>query len=1084
MLKRVWSIVVAVALLFTMACFAFADGATALEVTVDGSKDLRPGDKVTATVQLNNYADNWSAMSIDVTYDNALFDLDGSLEEAVRFEGFVEGIDGAIHEVYEVSPGLLRFVWMAMENIAYDGSTLVEIDLVAKAKANGASAISAVFVKDGQLTTNAEGTPAQVPADGDAFSTEPATEELTVRGVDRDEQPTIRLDLNGHTRMQVKKSYDVFIYIDKYIPWSQLSVDLNLSEAAFADHLVISGVEPLGYTGTPVISGNNITVTNAANVDAAGSEYLADGSLKALKVTLTPTKDLNPATLVASFAEGKQSEAAEGTLEGGVHYSAVASAQSLILVPDKTGLSVTIEEPEDGQWNSGDEFDVFVSLKDHANAWTAFTLVGTYDPEKFQVIDIDTESYSGALGTDSNGIPYTAVEPEKLTDNLEIVWISTGNIAADPQNPNPTVMRIRFKALAASDGSSISFAFKSDGVIAEDENGVLQNQTSGTNFTEESIGESVTVAPKPMKLTYEIEGGVESIKAGKPFSVTVSVNDCYEKLSALSIKGSYETSQFELVGVEPLLKNFGEYGTVISPDSAEALAECNADGEAEIVWISPENVALASSFEAVKLTFVAKEQADAATIEFGFIEGGILASDSSGGLAPLDKGTYYEETPVEATIKIDPSKVMLEVRTDAENIMAGDEFTVEVYVVDYYSPLAAISIEGVLPEGNYALISATAETIGGVEAIQDEDGQLQFVWYSAENIVTGAQEFKALTLKLKALHSTDDTTDDIKFTFIPGGMVRVDADGMVNGLDAGVHYAHPVTEPAIAEVPVAQKPVTLAAESKVSTVAAGETFDVTVSLSEFYEGDWSSLGIWADFDAADFKVVNATTDANFDGVFSWTDENEGKPFVAGWVAIDNVEKFPAMTVTIEALKDATIDDALEQIDFYFASNATYTCVDADTLNYQLVASDGSAYALEAEAFTINIIAADTTVAVNIRWGSMEFTYNYGKWNVETHTWDNAGWTCAEEENAIAVENVGEVGVTAGYGFEAGEEMTGITGEFDQNDVSLDPVGGEVSNVTVYFILKGKTEDEWEGQETVGSITVTVTANGLEEVPNE
>ena len=89
MLKRALSIIVAIAILCTMAIFEFAAEAVSLSVEVSDA-DLRPGDKTTATVKLNNYADNWSAMSVDVKYDPSMFTLD-----AVRYNFLSTGANGA-----------------------------------------------------------------------------------------------------------------------------------------------------------------------------------------------------------------------------------------------------------------------------------------------------------------------------------------------------------------------------------------------------------------------------------------------------------------------------------------------------------------------------------------------------------------------------------------------------------------------------------------------------------------------------------------------------------------------------------------------------------------------------------------------------------------------------------------------------------------------------------------------------------------------------------------------------------------------------------------------------------------------------
>lgn len=1078
MLKRVLSIIVATAILCTMAIFAFAADAASLSVTVDDA-DLRPGEKVTATVQLNNYGDNWSAMSIDVTYNADLFALDGSLEDAVSYKGFLAGSANGFAEIFEVSPGLLRFVWMDTVNFDKadaEAIELVTLKLVVKDVEYTDSVISAGFAADGQLTTDSNGNTTPVSAGADTFSTEDATKNVFVGGVAEEHQPRIRLEIDKN-RIQLNREVDAYIYIDKYMPWNAIAVALDYP----ADYLTVESVENIGFGSAEAqLVGNEIIINNGSDFDAAGSENLADGSLKVIKVTFKgKAVSENSFNISASFVEGGQSNDDVGTLKGGAYYMTEASSVTAWAVPDKTDLQVEIDAPENLQ--AGQEFDVYVKLNEHENEWAAFTLVGTYDPELFEVVDIDTENYDYG---------YTAVEPE-LTDDLEVVWISTENIKIN--STNPTVMKVTFKALQACSAESITFAFKSDGVIAEDENGNLEGLTPGDHFTDEEKEVEVDVAPNPMKLAYALtdtEGNpITEIKAGKQFKVTVTVKDYYEKLAALSIKGSFSTDELELIAVDPLIE-FGD-GQFVSPD----IAEINAGREdLDFVWISAENVALPDTFAAVTLTFMAKDTENA-TVNFSFIDEGVIRMDGEGMPETLAAGTYFETEPVPATVDVTAPKVLLKtvIEKDSENaLMAGDEFTVKVYVVDYFSPLAAISIEGVLNEEIYEVMSYSAEILGGIEPIVDDE-ELEFVWISSENIVTDQQEFLALTLRVKAKRSTPD--EIISFGFINGGMVRVDGSGTVGGLTAGEGYANP-NDPAdnalaIATVPVIKKPVEIVVETpNAGTVEAGDTFTVALSLSEFYEGDWSTFTIWADIDPNLEFVSAESVSLGETVVFAYTTENENnKDVVLSWVGLDNIASVPDnfVTLTFRAKEDAEINPVtLEPVDFYFAKAAMYTCADAETLDYQLLAEDGSAYKIGAHRFTIDVIAADTLVSFEVTWGALAYSYDFGNWNVETHQWDGAGWTCDKENGAdkITVENTGGVGIKAEFAFtkntESSYDLTNLTGAFIYNDA---PLVGEVEITTespvqiVLFALSGKTEQIWEDRQTVGEITVTITADG-------
>jgi hypothetical protein len=312
-------------------------------------------------------------------------------------------------------------------------------------------------------------------------------------------------------------------------------------------------------------------------------------------------------------------------------------------------------------------------------------------------------------------------------------------------------------------------------------------------------------------------------------------------------------------------------------------------------------------------------------------------------------------------------------------------------------------------------------------------------------------------------------------------------------LEAGVGYADP-KDPAdnalaIQNVPVVKKPVEIVVETpNAGTVEAGDEFTVTLSLSKFYEGDWSTFSIWADIDP-NLEFVEATSESLGENVvFAYTTENEkGKDLVLGWVGLENIpavqDKF--VTLTFCAKADAEINPVtFEPIDFYFAKDAMYTCVDAQTLNYQPVAEDGSAYKVGAHRFTIDVIAADTLVEYTVTWGALAYSYNFGKWNVDDHVWEDGAWECEEGADEITVINDGQVGFKAGFTFtkytESSYDLTNLSGSFTYKGAPLDgelDVTTEDPAQTVLFALSGKTEQVWDDQQTVGMITVAITADG-------
>lgn len=113
------------------------------------------------------------------------------------------------------------------------------------------------------------------------------------------------------------------------------------------------------------------------------------------------------------------------------------------------------------------------------------------------------------------------------------------------------------------------------------------------------------------------------------------------------------------------------------------------------------------------------------------------------------------------------------------------------------------------------------------------------------------------------------------------------------------------------------------------------------------------------------------------------------------------------------------------------------------------------------------------VSVDITWGELSFTYSDGTWNPDTHEYDGEGWTVDNEGgNSIKVENTGNTDVNVTYEYKA--EETGITGSFTdgENPVSAPVSLPENDSSTVYLILAGKPEKEWE-KAPIGAVTVTI-----------
>ncbi len=135
----------------------------------------------------------------------------------------------------------------------------------------------------------------------------------------------------------------------------------------------------------------------------------------------------------------------------------------------------------------------------------------------------------------------------------------------------------------------------------------------------------------------------------------------------------------------------------------------------------------------------------------------------------------------------------------------------------------------------------------------------------------------------------------------------------------------------------------------------------------------------------------------------------------------------------------------------------------------ITAADGSA--TKDVTATYNAGSSSQTVySVTITWGDMDFEYNDGTWDPNTHTY-KANWT--QNGNTVTVTNHSNAAITAKLSYTHKTGFDGITGTFDNQTLSLaTAVGTDVSaapTATATLTLSGALTKT----DTVGTITVTL-----------
>ena len=114
------------------------------------------------------------------------------------------------------------------------------------------------------------------------------------------------------------------------------------------------------------------------------------------------------------------------------------------------------------------------------------------------------------------------------------------------------------------------------------------------------------------------------------------------------------------------------------------------------------------------------------------------------------------------------------------------------------------------------------------------------------------------------------------------------------------------------------------------------------------------------------------------------------------------------------------------------------------------------------------------ISVEITWGAMEYTYDDGQWNKDTHQYDGRGWTPdTEGGDQIRVKNTGKEAVTARFAYQPGENNTSIDGSFvkDRNPITAGTL--QLQEEMMVQLQLHNNPKKTMNKETVGTVTITI-----------
>lgn len=125
---------------------------------------------------------------------------------------------------------------------------------------------------------------------------------------------------------------------------------------------------------------------------------------------------------------------------------------------------------------------------------------------------------------------------------------------------------------------------------------------------------------------------------------------------------------------------------------------------------------------------------------------------------------------------------------------------------------------------------------------------------------------------------------------------------------------------------------------------------------------------------------------------------------------------------------------------------------------------------------------DTVYSVDVKWGSLEYTYSSGvtkSWDPKTlkykETSGTSSWTCQDGADQITVTNNSNADITASLAYDKTD--SNITGTFTNSKIGLKSAEGtnvgESPSETTTLSLKGDLSDTTAVKKEIGKVTVTI-----------
>ena len=919
--------------------------ATNTILSVNGPESAKVGEEITITVGVNEYADNWSAMTIVGTYNAEVLELKGDIEP----EAF-----GTEEATIKTESGKMGITWIN-ENVVDTADSFTALTMTFTVKAVGDANLSFSFLEDGIYGVDTEN-----PLTA-GFSKQAIKKELHIAPAIE----PVELEIEAPETAKVGKTIEVKVNVKNYADnWAAMTIKgtydstklelLEKTPVEFKDS--VSGTEPVFSVAEGVLG---VTWLNIEPV-AMGEEFTAltlkfrvlEMGDAGLSFSFVPDGILNGEGELVP-AEHFQATAAEAVVD----VNTPATKTSLLVSTDKTAAKV------------GETVEVTVKVKDYANNWSAMTIMGEYDPAKLELLSHTEEEFS-----DGGSIQI----PPVFDDANGVIQVNWTNLTAVEMSEEFTALTLTFKVNAEGE-SGLKFFFKPDGIL--DANGAPATDT----YEEAEVPAEVTLLPQDKKTYLNVDMVGDSAEVGQEITVLVDVKDYADNWTAMMINGSYDPNLLAVKTIKPIA-----FGTAEDQAAGFEPVIKYGDGEIKVCWISSDAAVMGNDFQALEITFTVLRKGEA-EVGFAFDPNGILDIYDD-----VPTGTFVTEEVTDKAELIHVSTAYLDVNFDQTKVQLGDTVTVRVSVNDYisnwigmmirgsYDP-TLLKVESIVPKNftNQAELDAGFEPV-----IKNENGVITVTWINTELVEKTETSFEVLEITFTALQ---EGTANVGFGFVP--------DQILGENEAPVPETWYDATVKTDEVVMESNETLLAVEGSKDRIKVGEQVSYKVSLKD-YKDNWMAMALAVQYNANELKFISATTDAQGFAYFEADGESVDGVVNIAWVNGTPValgKNADVLTITFEAVSDCNAEvsfgfkgDGIIAEDF-----ATGTAIYAPAGTFQVAPEketveifaapslviNGESLAQQGEDYTASLVLKD----YNDTWSSFgaELVYNTNVFRVKS-----------------------------------------------------------------------------------------------------